>query len=274
MLLKIKRELRKYASKERKKVNEWFFKTGKGEYGEGDIFIGVRVPDIRKVAEQFIDADWDVLRKLLESKIHEERLLAVLILVGQNKQAIKNQNRKQQRKIVNFYLQNQKGVNNWDIVDSSAHHILGQAILDGIKKEKLLDEMVRSENLWTRRIAIIATFAFIRQGDIRPTLRLAKRLLGDKEDLMHKAVGWMLREVWKLGEVNKKKKFSQSVRSPQVRSISLTDGLVENKKGEKAQGQVEEFLIKNYDQLPRTTLRYAIERMPEMKRKIFLRGEF
>jgi 3-methyladenine DNA glycosylase AlkD len=256
MLIKIKKELRKYASVERKKTNEWFFKTGKGEYGEGDIFIGVRVPDIRKVAKRFCDTELNVLEKLLYSKIHEERLLALLILVAQSKQAVKQENRTVQKKIVNFYLKYQDQVNNWDLVDLSTHYILGQAILDGIKKESLLDEMAVSKNLWTRRKAIISTWIIIRQGKISTTLRLSRKLLGDKEDLMHKAVGWMLREAWKLGESNKKRSAT------------------ENEKGQKAQEQIEQFLIKNYNKLPRTTLRYAIERMPEQKRKRFLRGEF
>jgi 3-methyladenine DNA glycosylase AlkD len=256
MINKIKKELKKYASVERKKTNEWFFKTGKGEYGEGDVFIGVTVPNTRKVAKQFFDIELSILKELLYSKIHEERLLALLILVEQNKQAIKQQNKPAQKKIVNFYLKHQDQVNNWDLVDLSTHYILGQAILDGIKKESLLDKMAVSKNLWTRRKAIISTWIIIRQGKISTTLRLSRKLLGDKEDLMHKAVGWMLREAWKLGELNKK------------------HSTVENKKGKKSQGQVEQFLIKNYNKFPRTTLRYAIERMPQQKRKRFLKGEF
>lgn len=261
MLSKIKKALRKHASVERKKTNEWFFKTGKGEYGEGDVFIGVKVPDVRKTAKQFLDIKLNILEKLLYSKIHEERLLALLILVEQNKQVVKQKNKVFQKKIVNFYLKHQDQVNNWDLVDLSAHYILGQAILDGIKKESLLDEMAVSKNLWARRKAIISTWIIIRQENIKPTLRLAKKLLGDEEDLMHKAVGWMLREAWKLGETSKRRSFSQ------IQSL-------DNKKGKKSQEQVEQFLIKNCNKLPRTTLRYAIERMPEKKRKRFLKGEF
>jgi 3-methyladenine DNA glycosylase AlkD len=261
MLSKIKKELRKYASVERKKTNEWFFKTGKGEYGEGDVFIGVRVPNLRKIAKQFSEVDLEILQKLLYSEIHEERLLALLILVEQNKQAVKQGDKKFQKKIVNFYLKHQDQVNNWDLVDLSAHYILGQAILDGIKKESLLDEMAVSKNLWTRRKAIIATWIIIRKENIKPTLRLSKKLLRDKEDLMHKAVGWMLREAWKLGEINKKQNFSQA-------------RFAKNKKGQKAQKQIERFLIKNYNKLPRTVLRYAIERMSGQKRKRFLKGMF
>jgi 3-methyladenine DNA glycosylase AlkD len=253
MLIEIKKELRKYASKKRKKSNEWFFKTGRGEYGEGDIFIGVRVPNVRKVAKEFSEIKPKVLKKLLYSKIHEERLLALLILVTQSKQAAKQGDKQIQKRIVEFYLKHKRQVNNWDLVDLSAHYILGQAILDGLYPEETLDKMMISNNLWERRIGIIATWIIIREGKINTTLRLSKKLLRDKEDLMHKAVGWMLREAWKLGE---------------------DKTLAENKKGKKSQKQVEQFLIKNYNKLPRTTLRYAIERMSERKRKRFLKGKF
>lgn len=255
----IKKELRKYASPERKKTNEWFFKTGKGEYGEGDKFIGVRVPDIRKVVKRFADMELEQLEKLLQSEIHEERLLALLILVEQNRRAIKDGNRSKQKKIADFYLRNKKWVNNWDLVDLSAHYILGQAVFDGLRSKSVFTKLVNSSSMWDRRIGIIASWAFIKNGEINLTLRLAKKLLTDKEDLTHKAVGWMLRECWKLGEDSK--------------SVPGGSASRKNKKGKRAQKQVEEFLIKNYSQLPRTTLRYAIERMDEKKRKRFLRGE-
>jgi 3-methyladenine DNA glycosylase AlkD len=256
MLTEIKKELRKYASKERKQSNERFFKTGQGEYGEGDIFIGVRVPNIRKVVKKFSEVDLRILKQLLYSKIHEERLLALLILVNQNKQALKQKNKQIQKRIATFYLKHKRQINNWDLVDLSAHYILGQAIWDELYPEKVLDKMVVSFNLWERRIGIVSTFVMIRNGKINTTLRLAEKLLNDKEDLIHKAVGWMLREAWKLGEERKNKT------------------LAESEKGKKSQEQVELFLIKNYNQLPRTTLRYAIERMTEVKRKKFLlKGE-
>ncbi len=258
----IKKELQKYASLERKKTNEWFFKTGKGEYGEGDKFIGVRVPDIRKVAKQFIETGLPDLEKILQSEIHEERLLALLILVERNKKAIQRKNREEQEKIVNLYLRNKEWVNNWDLVDASAHYILGQAVFDGLKSKKILTELINSSSMWDRRIGIIASWAFIKNGEVDLTLRLAKKLLADKEDLTHKAVGWMLRECWKLGESNKKS------------AITLKADKQDRKKGKKSQEQVEQFLIKNYNKLPRTTLRYAIERMGETKRKRFLEGKF
>ncbi|MEA3449727.1 MAG: DNA alkylation repair protein [Patescibacteria group bacterium] len=235
----IKQELKKYASKERKKTNEWFFKTGKGQYGEGDIFVGVRTPDTRKVAKMFKDISLTELQKVISSKIHEERLCAILILVENSKLSSKEKDRKKQKLFLNFYLKNLKYVNNWDLVDLSAHYILGQAILDGIKSIKILDDLIESKILWERRAGIVATWIFIREGKIETTLKLSKKLLGDKEDLMRKAVGWMLREARKK----------------------------DNKK-------VEEFLIMNYTKISRTALRYAIERIAESKRKRFLKGKF
>jgi len=229
------KELQKYASFERKKSNERFFKTGKGQYGEGDVFIGVRVPDIRKVAKKFLYLNLKEIQSLISSEVHEVRLAGVLILVEQFKRG----NEEEKARIYKFYLENKKWVNNWDLVDLSSLHIVGQYLLDNPSEKKILDELVVSKILWDRRIAIISTWAFIRNDHFLDTLRLSKKLLGDKEDLIHKAVGWMLREVWK-----------------------------------KDTKVCEEFLIQNYSNIPRTALRYAIERMDEGKRKGFLRREF
>ncbi len=235
--INLKNELQKYASIERKKTNEWFFKTGKGQYGEGDIFMGVRVPDVRKVAKKNLDITFTQLQKNIKSQLHEVRLCAILILVENNKKALKIKDKKSQKQILDFYMKNLKYINNWDLVDLSAHYILGQAILDGLEQEKKLDELIKSKILWERRVGIIATWIMIRESKLKTTLRLSKKLLNDKEDLMHKAVGWMLREVWKRDEKI-----------------------------------VEEFLIKNYNNVPRTTLRYAIEKMKEPKRKRMLKN--
>lgn len=228
-------ELKKYASGERRKANMWFFKTGVGEYGEGDRFIGVSNPDVRKVAGKFAEANFPALRASLYSPIHEERLVATLILVGQYEKAKGEGEKKVRGGIAKFYLQNLDRVNNWDLVDLSAHRIIGRAILENILEEKVLDKLANSKNMWHRRVAIISTMAMIKEKNFGPTLRIAKKLLGDKEDLTHKAVGWALREVWK--------------RDAKV---------------------CEDFLLANYSALPRTTLRYAIERMSEPKRKKFL----
>ena len=231
----IQNSLRQYSTPERKRNVERFFKTGKGQYGEGDQFIGVTNPDIRKVARQYKDIDLSEIEFLLHSPIHEDRLCALILLVNKNKKSTPEQ----RKDIAKMYIVNLQYINNWDLVDLSAHYILGRAIADDIQPMSILDELANSPILWERRIAIISTMYFIPQGDINPSLNIAQILLTDKEDLIHKAVGWTLREAWK--------------KQPQI---------------------VEQFLINNYTQLPRTTLRYAIERMEESKRKRFLKGVF
>ena len=229
----LKKELRSYATSERKKSNEWFFKTGKGQYGYGDTFMGVRDPDAQKVAKQFKDLSLKDIKKLLESKIHEERATALRILVLRFEKG----DEKERKKIFNFYTKHIKWVNNWDLIDLSAHKIVGAYMLEHSAQTRLLATYVHSKSLWERRVSMVATWAFIREGKFDWTLKNAKVLLPDTHDLTHKAVGWMLREVWK------------------------RDNKI-----------VEDFLIKNYKKIPRTTLRYAIERMEEGKRKKFLKG--
>jgi len=233
------KELKKYSSPERKKSNQWFFKTGPGEYGYGDKFMGVRVPHIRQVARQFLGMDLKEVTKLINSPIHEIRLAAILILVEKNKIALKTKDTKTQKNILNFYIRHRAKVNNWDLVDLSVHRILGQAVLDKLISKQILYKYARSKNLWERRFSIIATAIFISRGDLEDCFKLSKILLKDKEDLMHKAVGWMLREAWK-----------------------------------KNAKQTENFLQDNYKDLPRTSLRYAIERIPETRRKRILQGNF
>lgn len=206
-----------------------FFKTGKGEYADGDIFIGITMPEIRKFAADFKDLSLTELQHLLASSIHEERMLALIILVNQYKKA----STKQQEKMYQFYVNNMPRINNWDLVDASASYITGAYLFD--KKRDVLLEWAKDENLWTRRIAIISTHFFIKKGDFSDTLSLIKILLNDKHDLIHKAMGWMLREI--------------------------------GKKDEKA---LLEFLDAYAPTLPRTTLRYAIERLAEKKRLMYL----
>ena len=224
-----RRQLRKYADKEKAKVLLRFFKIGPGEYAEGDIFLGVMVPFIRKVLKEFGGLPLSDLIKLLRSKIHEERLLALLILVHQfNKADVKTK-----EKIYKAYLANTKFINNWDLVDLSAPQIVGGYLVD--KDRQILYRLAKSPLLWERRIAILATFAFIKLGYFDDVFGIAKLLLGDKEDLIHKACGWMLREVGK-----------------------------RNLRAE------EKFLRRNCKIMPRTMLRYALEKFPPAKRKLFL----
>jgi 3-methyladenine DNA glycosylase AlkD len=225
----IEKALRKLGSVQKAKASAWFFKTKKGQYGYGDVFYGVTVPEQRRVARMFYDVPQLELKKLLQNKVHECRLTALLILVDQYKQGDK----KEKQKIVSFYLKNLKYVNNWDLVDSSASYILGDYLSE--KRGEYLYTLAQSKNMWERRVAIVATHAFIKRGEFTPTLAISKILLNDPEDLLHKASGWMLREV-----------------------------------GKKDVKTLEAFLGKYAPHMPRTMLRYAIERFSAEKRKKYL----
>lgn len=229
-------ELKKYSSDERKRSNLRFFKTGKGEYGEGDQFLGVTVPDCRTVASTFLDSSLSAVENSLKSPIHEERLTALLVL-GEKFSRAKNESEK--KEIAEFYLKNKEFVNNWDLVDSSADKILGNHLLNEKESRKIIYDLVKSPQLWDRRIAVISTFAFIKKMQFTDTFALCEKLLNDDHDLMHKACGWMLREI--------------------------------GKRDEKA---LEKFLNTHAKRMPRTMLRYAIERFPEDKRQHFLRAKF
>ena len=208
--------IRKLASPNRAQTLRRFFKTGKGQYGEGDKFLGLTVPQCRRIAKKATVVNFVAIAKLLRSKYHEERLIA-----------------RTRKRIFDFYLKNTEWVNNWDLVDLSSYKIVGEYLLG--KPRRILYRLAKSKNIWERRIAIISTLAFIRQEQYADTLKIAKILLSDKHDLIHKATGWMLREMGKRSEA----------------------GLVE-------------FLNQNAARMPRTTLRYAIERFPEKQRKQYL----
>ena len=229
-LSELKRKLKKYVSPQRAKSSLWFFKTGKGEYGEGDKFLGINNPDMRKIAKQFFAVlSFTDLNKLIKSKFHEERLIALLILVFK----FEKTDTANKKKIYNFYLKHTKYINNWDLVDLSAHKIVG-AYLHG-KNRKILYKLAKSKKLWERRIAMISTFYFIAKGEYKDSLAIAEILINDKQDLIHKAVGWGLREI-----------------------------------GKRSQEIEEKFLKKHYKTMPRTMLRYAIEKFSEEKSKFYL----
>jgi 3-methyladenine DNA glycosylase AlkD len=230
MLTEIKRKLRDLANPERAKVSLRYFKTGPGEYGAGDRFLGNTVPDLRKVAKQYQDLAQDQILQLLHSPIHEERVLALLILNLQFARGTEVQ----RKNIHRLYLSNIKWINNWDLVDCSAPLLVGNYLLD--KNPKILDRLAASENLWERRTAILATMAFIKQNKYDLTLEIAAKLMKDREDLIHKAAGWMLREV-----------------------------------GNRAPAVLENFLDQHASNMPRTMLRYAIEKFDEPKRQAYLR---
>jgi 3-methyladenine DNA glycosylase AlkD len=229
---KIQKYLRQFASKDKARILQGFFKTGPGQYGEGDKFLGVVVPDIRRTVQEFADAPLPEVLKLLRSSFHEDRVLALLLLVHKFEKGDDGL----RKRIYTLYLKNTKYINNWDLVDLSAPKIVGP-YLDGGSRS-LLYRFVRSKNLWERRIAILATFPSIRKGDFGDALALSETLLADDEDLMHKAVGWMLREVGKKDVVT-----------------------------------LERFLRKHHRRMPRTALRYAIERFPEAKRQEYLKNK-
>ena len=227
----IRSELRQMASKEKAQVLMRFFKTGKGQYAEGDKFLGVMVPQTRKLVKKFENLERENVLEFLRSKFHEERLLALLILVRQFEKG----SAQRQKEIFEIYLRNTKFINNWDLVDLSADKIVG-AFLEK-KSKNILFDLAKSKSLWERRIAMLATFHFIKNGQSEWAIKIAEKLLHDKHDLMHKAVGWMLREVGK-------------------RCSEKTEC---------------EFLDKHARTMPRTMLRYAIERFPEEKRKYYLK---
>lgn len=233
-LQKITNDLNKLANKPQASILQRFFKTAPGQYGAGDVFLGIKVPVQRKIAKKYSYLNLKDLKALLESKIHEFRLVALLILVEQYEKAA---DLKTKEKIVKFYLSQRLRINNWDLVDLSVYKILGDWLLLRTSELKILDKLASSKNLWERRIAIIATFAFIKKGQAKETLNLAKKLLKDEHDLIHKAVGWMLREVGK--RVSKKKLLI--------------------------------FLDQNSKNMPRTALRYAIEHLSPSEREYYLK---
>lgn len=230
------KELGKLANPKKRDILARFFKTGKGEYGEGDKFLGITVPESRKIAKKYIDLDFPELEKLLKNKYHEVRLIALLILVHKFKTHKPTRQGLVGKSIYNFYLKNTQYINNWDLVDLSAHYIVGDYLLKNKSKRDILIKLAKSKNLWERRIAIISTFAFIYRNESEWTFKIVKILLGDQEDLIHKACGWMLREVGK------------RVSEAKLRGFLDLYGL----------------------RMPRTMLRYAIERLPEKKRLYYL----
>jgi len=209
-----------------------FFKTGPGEYGEGDKFLGLKVPVQRRIAQKYTGLNFVQIQKLLDSVVHEHRLIGLLILVDKFKKA----DEKTKGDIFNFYLKNTKNINNWDLVDLTSHKIVGEFLKDK-KRDKLYD-LAQSKNLWEKRISIISCFAYIKNSDFKDALRISEILLNDNHDLIHKAVGWALREI-----------------------------------GKKDKSAEENFLKRYYKIMPRTMLRYAIEKFEEKERKRYLKNK-
>lgn len=245
LLKQLKNELKRLANKNQARILQRFFKTGPGDYGEGDKFLGIKVPAQRIVAKKYGNLNLAGIQNLLNSKIHEYRLIALFILLDQYKHA----EGRRRKRFVDFYLKNTGNINNWDLVDLSCHYILGDYLLrycppgkggaGEVKKlqksRQILYQLAKSKDLWQRRIAIISTFAFIRQNDFNDTFKIAEILLHDEHDLIHKAVGWMLREI-----------------------------------GKRDRGVLEKFLRRYCKIMPRIMLRYAIEKFSQEKRKFYL----
>ena len=227
----VRKELQSLADPEKAAVLQRFFKTGPGQYGEGDVFLGVIVPESRRVAKKFSQLPLGEVRELLYSGVHEERLVALLILV----QKYSSAPGREKGEVVRFYLDNIGQVNNWDLVDLSAPSILGAHLMD--RDRVVLRRMASSESVWERRIAVMSTFHFIRNGEFGDALKIAEMLLQDEHDLIHKAAGWMLREVGK-------------------RDVAVEEA----------------FLEKHCKAMPRTMLRYAVERLPERKRRRYMKS--
>ena len=227
MIIDIKTELEKLGDKEKAKVLQGFFKTGKGDYGEGDIFLGVIVPNQRKIAKKYSGLPLVKIKELLDSPIHEHRLTGGLILVE------KYQNSEEKGDIVNFYLKNATKFNNWDLVDLTSTKILGDFLL--ANKRDILYKLSKSKNIWERRISIVSTYPLIKKNQFEEILEISEELLNDEHELIHKAIGWMLREVGKQNKI-----------------------------------VLDNFLKRNAKQMPRVMLRYSIEKFSKEEREKYL----
>lgn len=230
MFKKVLKDLESKKDKDQARILSYFFKTKKGQYGEGDIFWGIKVPVQRIISKKFKELSLEDIQILLDSKVHEVRLTGLFILIERYNIS---ENKKE---IFKFYLKNTRNINNWDLVDLSAPKILGDFLINNLKETKVLYNLVKSDNLWERRIAILSTFTFIKNNNFEETLKIAEILLKDEHDLIHKSVGWMLREV-----------------------------------GKKDKSKEKEFLNKYYRIMPRTMLRYSIEKFDPKEREFYMK---
>lgn len=229
--MNLTKNLKSKGTSKKVEIYQRFFKTAPGQYGHGDVFLGLTMPEIRGIAKQFQDMELKELQEHLKSKYHEERMASLLIALNKYESS-----KDDGKKFFDFYLKNTKYINNWDLVDVTAPKLIGHYLFD--KPRDILYKLAVSKDLWEKRISIVSTYYFISKSDFKDTLKISEILLEDKHDLIHKAVGWMLREVGK-------------------RDISV----------------LENFLKKYYKKMPRTMLRYSIEKFPEETRKKYLKGE-
>ena len=224
----LKLELENISSTEKRAAYQWFFKTGKGDYGEGDSFIGVTMPELHKAAKKYKNLEFNEIRELLKSPIHEHRMVGLLILVLRYE--------KQKKEVFEFYLENVEAANNWDLIDVTAPKVIGKYLLENPKEKDLLYNFANSSDLWKKRISIISTMTFIKNNQFEDAIKISEILIKDEHDLIHKAVGWMLREIGKKDEV-----------------------------------KLKEFLNKHIREMSRTTLRYSIEKLDSEERLRYLR---
>ena len=232
---KIIKEMKNLEDREKKEILQRFFKTGRGEYGEGDKFLGIKVPQTRKISKKYKGLILEDIKELIKNEYHEIRLLGLLILVERYNDAKNKNDYKKKKEIVNFYLENLECANNWDLIDLSAYKILGDYTQEKKEERKILRELIKSKNMWRRRAGIISTYALIKKGDLSETYEITKKLLNDKKDLMHKACGWMMREA-----------------------------------GKKDEKKLLEFIETYGEKMPRTMLRYSIEKINDRERKKIL----
>lgn len=229
-------EFHRMKNSDKRKILQRFFKTGVGEYGEGDLFLGVTVPEIRKVVKRSKGLILKDIQELVRNEYHEIRLCGFLLLVDRYEEFVKKKEFSDTKRIVDFYLKNLKHANNWDLVDLSCYKILGAYLTENVGEREILYKLIKSKNMWHRRAGIVSTMALIRKGELDDTYTISEKLFGDREDLMHKATGWLLREAGKRDEARLKK-----------------------------------YLRRNIRIIPRTTLRYAIEKFNDEERAIFLK---
>jgi len=238
-LTKLKKDAKAYSNPKRKETNEWFFKTGKGQYGEGDKFIGISMPDVRIIAKKYLNLSIKDVEKLLHSKIHEHRMIALVIWTYQFEKAASpdvpsDKGNKTREKIYKTYLKNTKHINNWDLVDVTTPRIVGRWLMD--KDRNILYKLAKSRNLWEKRISVLGTFPFIANNDFKDSIKICEMHLKDTHDLMHKACGWMLREI-----------------------------------GKKDEKTLTNFLDKYSKVMPRTMLRYSLERLSKKQRENYMK---
>ncbi len=231
MIAELRKEMEECSNEEKAKLYQRFFKTGPGQYGEGDVFMGLTMPETRAISSKYTEMPIEEVQELLNSEIHEHRMSALLIVIQKYRKA----NKEEKRKLYEFYLKNMSRINNWDLIDVTASHVVGDFLFNNKEEKEMLYKLAKSNDLWEKRISVISTFRFIKENEFEDSINISEILLNDKHDLIHKAVGWMLREI-----------------------------------GKKDQEIEEEFLRKYHKTMPRTMLRYSLEKFTKDKKDFYM----